>query len=32
MKLYIHPVSRTSRPVRLVIADNKIDATNNSST
>jgi glutathione S-transferase len=25
MKLYMHPVSMTSRPVRLFIADNKID-------
>jgi glutathione S-transferase len=26
MKLYMHPISMTSRPVRLFIADNKIDA------
>ena len=25
MKLYMHPVSMTSRPVRLFIADNKLD-------
>jgi glutathione S-transferase len=25
MKLYMHPVSMTSRPVRLFIAENKID-------
>jgi glutathione S-transferase len=25
MKLYMHPISMTSRPVRLFIADNKID-------
>ena len=25
MKLYMHPVSMTSRPIRLFIADNKID-------
>jgi glutathione S-transferase len=25
MKLYMHPVSMTSRPVRLFVADNKID-------
>jgi len=25
MKLYMHPVSMTSRPVRLFIADSKID-------
>ena len=24
MKLYMHPVSMTSRPVRLLIAENKI--------
>ena len=24
MKLYMHPVSMTSRPVRLFVADNKI--------
>jgi glutathione S-transferase len=26
MKLYMHPISMTSRPVRLFIAENKIDA------
>jgi glutathione S-transferase len=25
MKLYMHPISMTSRPVRLFLADNKID-------
>ena len=25
MKLYIHPVSMTSRPVRLFVAENGID-------
>ena len=24
MKLYMHPVSNTSRPVRLLIAENKL--------
>ena len=32
MKLYMHPVSMTSRPVRLFIADNKITARSNWST
>jgi glutathione S-transferase len=25
MKLYMHPISMTSRPVRLFIADNKLE-------